>query len=101
MSLIPALGRKRQVDLCKFKASLVYRVSSRTATTIPQRNPVSEKQRKKSEVWATDHSKSSRLPSKKLRVRSGMLLHELFIDVPKIPKITQAIVIVLLPTRTL
>jgi hypothetical protein len=29
--LIPALGRKKQVDLYEFKASLVYRVSSRTA----------------------------------------------------------------------
>ena len=29
--LMPALGRQRQVDLCEFKASLVYRVSSRTA----------------------------------------------------------------------
>ena len=29
MPLIPALGRQRQVDLCEFKISLVYRVSSR------------------------------------------------------------------------
>ena len=29
--LIPALGRQRQEDLCEFEASLVYRVSSRTA----------------------------------------------------------------------
>ena len=28
--LIPGLGRQRQVDLCEFKVSLVYRVSSRT-----------------------------------------------------------------------
>ena len=27
--MIRALGRQRQVDLCEFKASLVYRVSSR------------------------------------------------------------------------
>ena len=26
MPLIPALGRQRQVDLCEFKGSLVYRV---------------------------------------------------------------------------
>ena len=39
--LIPALGRQRQVDLCEFKASLVYRESSRTARTVTQRNPVS------------------------------------------------------------
>jgi hypothetical protein len=31
MLLTPALGRQRQVDLCEFEASLVYRVSSRTA----------------------------------------------------------------------
>jgi hypothetical protein len=29
--LIPALQRKRQADLSEFEASLVYRVSSRTA----------------------------------------------------------------------
>ena len=38
MPLIPAL-RQRQVDLCEFEASLVYRVSSRTTKAI-QRNPV-------------------------------------------------------------
>jgi hypothetical protein len=27
--LIPALGRQRQVDLCKFKTSLLYTASSR------------------------------------------------------------------------
>jgi hypothetical protein len=31
MPLIPPLGRQRQVNLCEFEASLVYRVSSRTA----------------------------------------------------------------------
>ena len=35
----PSTGRQRQVDLCEFKASLVYLESSRTARTI-QRNPV-------------------------------------------------------------
>jgi hypothetical protein len=29
--LIPALGRQRQVDLCEFEVSLVYRVTSRTS----------------------------------------------------------------------
>jgi hypothetical protein len=33
------LWRQRQADLCEFKASLVYRVSSRT-TRATQRNPV-------------------------------------------------------------
>jgi hypothetical protein len=36
--LIPVLGR--QVDLCKFKASLVYKESSWTARAVTQRNPV-------------------------------------------------------------
>ena len=31
MPLIPALGRQKQVDLCEFEVSLVYRASSRTA----------------------------------------------------------------------
>ena len=47
MPLIPALGRQRQVDLCEFKASLVYRASSRTARAVTQRNPVSKNKRKK------------------------------------------------------
>ena len=32
-ALIPSLGRQRQVDLCEFKASLVYRVNSRSGLT--------------------------------------------------------------------
>jgi hypothetical protein len=40
MPLIPALG------ISKFKASLVYRVSSRTARAT-QRNPVSKNQKRK------------------------------------------------------
>ena len=40
--LTPALGRQRQAYLYEFEASLVYKVSSRTARTT-QRNPVSEK----------------------------------------------------------
>ena len=39
-----ALGRQRWIS--KFKASLVYRVSSRTARTT-QRNPVLKRQKKK------------------------------------------------------
>ena len=42
MPLILALWRQRQEDLCKFKASLVYKVSSRTAWADTQRNPVSK-----------------------------------------------------------
>jgi hypothetical protein len=45
MPLIPALGRQRQTDwISEFKASLVYRVSSRTARAT-QRNPVSKKKK--------------------------------------------------------
>jgi hypothetical protein len=45
MPLIPALGRQRQA-ISEFKASLVYRVSSRTARAT-QRNPVSKKPKTK------------------------------------------------------
>jgi hypothetical protein len=44
--LIPTRRRLRLADLCKIKASLVYRVSSRTARAT-QRNPVSKNQKKK------------------------------------------------------
>ena len=43
--VIPALGRQRQ-EISEFEASLVYRVSSRTARAI-QRNPVEKKQTNK------------------------------------------------------
>jgi hypothetical protein len=39
--------RQRQVDLCEFKASLVYRVSSRTVKAT-QRNPVLKNKTNKS-----------------------------------------------------
>jgi hypothetical protein len=41
MLLVPALRRQRQSDLSEFEASLVYRVSSRTARAT-QRDPVSK-----------------------------------------------------------
>jgi hypothetical protein len=47
--LIPALGRQRQW-ISEFKASLVYKVSSRIARAI-QRNTVSEKKKKKGSIW--------------------------------------------------
>ena len=40
-ALIPAFGRQRQVDLCEFEVSLVYKVSSKTGSKATQRNPVS------------------------------------------------------------
>ena len=39
--LIPELQRQRQVDLCEFETSLVYRASSRIARAT-QKNPVSK-----------------------------------------------------------
>ena len=42
MPLFSALGRQKQEDLSEFKASLVYRVNSRTARTVTQRNPVTK-----------------------------------------------------------
>ena len=38
----PSAPEQRQADLCEFKATLVYRVSSRTARAVTQRNPISE-----------------------------------------------------------
>jgi hypothetical protein len=46
MPLIPALRRQGQEDLCEFKASLVYRASTRTAGAT-QRTPALEKQTNK------------------------------------------------------
>ena len=43
--LIPTLRKKRQVDLCEFEASLVYRLSSRTAWPI-QNNSASKNETK-------------------------------------------------------
>ena len=45
MTLIPALGRLRQVDFYKYEATLLYRVSSQTAKAT-QRNPVFKNQKK-------------------------------------------------------
>jgi hypothetical protein len=44
--LIPVLRRQRQVELWEFEASLVCRVSSRTARAT-QRNPVSKNKKQK------------------------------------------------------
>jgi hypothetical protein len=47
MFSMTALGRQRQVDLCEFKASLVYRVSSRTARETLYQNKQTDKQKQK------------------------------------------------------
>jgi hypothetical protein len=44
MLLIPALGGQRQEDLCDFEASLVYKVSSKIARDVTQRNPILKNQ---------------------------------------------------------
>ena len=49
--LISALERQRQVDLCKFKASLVYRVSpGQPGTAVTQRNPLLKKKNASSQM---------------------------------------------------
>ena len=45
MSFNPAARRQRQEDLREFKASLVYKVSSRRARTVIQRNLVLKNQK--------------------------------------------------------
>jgi hypothetical protein len=45
--LIPALGRQRQVDLCEFEASLLYKVSYRTARATQKNQKERKKKRKK------------------------------------------------------
>ena len=47
MLLISAPKGQRQVDFHEFEASLVYKVSSRTARAVTQRNSVSNKQTNK------------------------------------------------------
>ena len=47
MSLVPALEKQRQADLSEFEDSLVCRVSSRTARTVTQRNPISKNKQTK------------------------------------------------------
>ena len=48
-SLMPALGKQKQVDLCESETSLAYRATSRTAR-VTQKNPVSNKTNNKKMV---------------------------------------------------
>jgi hypothetical protein len=57
MPLMPTLGRQRQVELCEFKASLVYRVSSRTAKAT-QRNPFLKNKTKQQKQQKTPKTNS-------------------------------------------
>ena len=43
--MILILALRGQADLCEFKVSLVYRVSSRTGSKDTHRNPVSKNQK--------------------------------------------------------
>ena len=45
--LIPTFKRQRQTDYCEFKASLVYKVNSKTSGTVCQRNSVLKKNQNK------------------------------------------------------
>ena len=47
MLLILAFRRQRQVNLCELEASLIYRVSSRTARVVIQRNTLPLKKKTK------------------------------------------------------
>ena len=38
------------MDLCEFEASLVYKMTSRTARAVTQRNPVSKNKQSKEEM---------------------------------------------------
>ena len=38
MTLIPALGRQMQAYICEFKASLVYKMSSKTGSKATQKS---------------------------------------------------------------
>ena len=69
MPLIPALGRQMQVDPCEFKANLDHRASFRTDKG-PQRNPVSKKQNKVSEL-TTNHQKKKKKKKKKKKNKTN------------------------------
>ena len=51
MPLISSLGRQKQVYLCVFKASLVYKVSSITARAVTQRSLVLKSWKELLERW--------------------------------------------------
>jgi hypothetical protein len=59
-------GRGRQIS--EFKASVIYRVSSRTASAT-KRNPVSKKKKKKKKRFATSSTTKQILVSKTTHIR--------------------------------
>jgi hypothetical protein len=62
---VPALGRQRQVDLCELEASLVYKVSSRTARAVTQRNFVSKQNKIPLEKQKNKNKKQQKKPKPK------------------------------------
>jgi hypothetical protein len=65
-TLIPALGRQRQADLCEFEVSLVYRVSSRAANVTqrklqkPNPNKIKKQKTKKKNPTTTTKTKQKK-----------------------------------------
>jgi hypothetical protein len=61
MPLIPALGRQKQADLCEFKASLVYKSSSRPARAT-QRDPVLKRYPPQTTIKTKNKTKQCSVP---------------------------------------
>jgi hypothetical protein len=62
MSLIQALGRQRQADLCEFEASLVvYRVSSRTAKATQRNSVLKQNKIKQNQTPKPQQNKTHRI----------------------------------------
>ena len=59
MPLILALRWQKQADLCEFKASLIYRVSTKTARAT-RRNPVSKTKTKPNQTKPNQTKKDSK-----------------------------------------
>jgi hypothetical protein len=72
MSLIPALGRQRQeqTDLCEFKTSLVYRVSSRSARAT-HKETQSQKKQSKAKQNKTKQNKTKQNKTKQNKTSSS------------------------------
>ena len=88
MPLILALGMQRQVDLCEFKASLVYRASARIVSKAAQRNlVVNTPPQKKSHTGIKIRKMGKKLELYRLTSRGGsqaiLLIAPLFL--PPIP----------------
>jgi hypothetical protein len=86
-------GRGRWIS--EFKASLVYRVSSRTAKAI-QRNPVSKKKKKKKERKEKQIKKQNKTRTTTITKNLPKTLHSLFFHIHGLP-----LSVVCLPSATL